>query len=336
MRFGLTLTQLYPAGYDLRDQFREVVELTATAAEGGLACVSLGHHHLSHPTQNLHPFPLLGRLTAESGDMALLTAILVLPLYHPVDVAEQAATLQIISGDRFILGVGLGYREDEFATFGFGMNERLGRFLESIAVMRRLWTEDLVEHEGQYYRVVNGRMPLKSPSGHLTPVWYGAENERGIRRAGRIADGFCVGGYLTLPTVEAQIALFREARAKAGLAGPGGISLRRELYLTERREDAWAQAAPAVKSRGGVYDGWGKGEAFVPQDAVAAGAGDPERNPYLIGNPDDVIRLIRNYQERVDVTFMNFTVRSPVGTHAQALSALRLFCKEVLPAVSQE
>src|SRR5437588_459035 len=106
MRFGLTLTQLYPAGYNLRDQVRE--------------------------------------------------------------------------------GVGLGYREDEFATFGFGMNERLGRFLESVAVMRHLWSEDLVQHEGRYYRVVNGRMPLKSPAGHVTPVWFGTENERGIRRAGRV------------------------------------------------------------------------------------------------------------------------------------------------------
>src|SRR5262249_45592823 len=154
MKYGITLTQHLPPGYPLPDQVREAVELTRAAAEGGMACVGIGHHHLGDQTQWLHPIPPFSRLAPESGDLALLTAILVLPLFQPVDLAEQVATLQGICGDRFILGVGIGYREEEYESFGVGMNERLGRFLESIHVMRRLWSEDRVDHHGKYYRVV--------------------------------------------------------------------------------------------------------------------------------------------------------------------------------------
>src|SRR5439155_15858342 len=172
-----------------------------------------------------------------------------------------------ICGDRFILGVGLGYREEEFESFGIGLNERLGRFVESIQVMRRLWSEDLVDHRGKYYRVANGRMPLKSPNGKVTPVWFGVGTEAGIRRAARVGDGLCLGGYLLLSTIEEQLAIYRDELARQGKPGPGAVSLRRELYLTERREDAWAQAGPAVQNRAQTYTNWSLSSAFLPAES---------------------------------------------------------------------
>jgi alkanesulfonate monooxygenase SsuD/methylene tetrahydromethanopterin reductase-like flavin-dependent oxidoreductase (luciferase family) len=334
VKFGISLNQMYPAGYPLHEQIREAVELTVAATEGGLSCVSLGHHHLAHPTQALHPIPILSRLAAESGDMALLTAVIVLPLFQPVDLAEQIATLQGICGDRFILGVGIGYREEEFETFGIGMKERLGRFLESIQVMRQLWSEDLVDHRGKYYRVANGGMPLKSAGGHITPIWFGVGTEKGFRRAAAVGDGLCLGGYLPLPMVESELATYRDELARQGKAGAGGVSLRRELYLAETREAARAEAAPTVERRAQQYGNWNLDPAFFPPQSRSTVEDDIETNPYLIGNPDDLIRLIHWYQARVDVTFLNLTMRSPLGSHEQAMNKIRLFCREVLPAVA--
>jgi alkanesulfonate monooxygenase SsuD/methylene tetrahydromethanopterin reductase-like flavin-dependent oxidoreductase (luciferase family) len=85
------------------------------------------------------PLPLLGWLAADAEGMTLGTNILVLPLLNPVDVAEQAATLDHITGGRFVLGVGLGYRAAEDAAFGVTQKEKPGRMVEAITLIRRLF-----------------------------------------------------------------------------------------------------------------------------------------------------------------------------------------------------
>jgi len=92
---------------------------------------------------------LLGRIAAEAGSMRIGTNIFRLPIHNPVYVAEQVATLDVISGGRFIFGVGLGYRPEEFDAFGVEMKTRVPRFLESLEIARRLWTEAEVTYDGR-------------------------------------------------------------------------------------------------------------------------------------------------------------------------------------------
>ena len=99
----------------LRARFETLIEQTHLARDYGFDCVHAGQHYLHWPLQMLQPIPLLGRLAGEAGDMELGTSIILLTLLHPVDMAEQIATLDIMTGGRFVFGVGLGYMDVEFS-----------------------------------------------------------------------------------------------------------------------------------------------------------------------------------------------------------------------------
>ena len=151
MKFGLFLGSEYPARRSMAPRVNALIEQVRLASSLGFDCALAGQHYLSYPVQILQPTPLLGRLAAEAGDMWLGTGIVLLPLQHPVDMAEQVATLDQITGGKFIFGVGLGYEKEEFEAFGLDASQRAGRFEESLAIIKRLWTEDEVHFEGAHF-----------------------------------------------------------------------------------------------------------------------------------------------------------------------------------------
>ena len=105
--------------------------------------------------------PVMGDSAGHAHGMTIGPNILILPPLNPVHVAEEAATLDVLTGGNFILGLGLGYRQPEFDAFGIPLSERAPRFNGSIALMRRLWTEDRVTHRGRFYTVNNAGISAK-------------------------------------------------------------------------------------------------------------------------------------------------------------------------------
>ena len=131
MRVGYQVGQVVSRGsVDLRQQWRNQLEQFRASRDAGFDIYCWGHHYLIDPFQHFQPLPVLSRLAAEPGDMKLATSVLLLPLMNPVDVAEQVATLDHICEGRFILGLELGYRPEEFEAFGMSMSQRGGRFSE--------------------------------------------------------------------------------------------------------------------------------------------------------------------------------------------------------------
>src|SRR5580693_2707140 len=129
----------FPPGAVAADRVAQLREQVRAAAQSGIDSVWVLQHYLGNmPT--LQPLPLLSALAADAGDMFLGTNMFILPLRHPVGVAEEFATLDHLSGGRVIAGFGLGYRENEFASFGVGLDERVERFEESIQIVRGLWS----------------------------------------------------------------------------------------------------------------------------------------------------------------------------------------------------
>ena len=151
---------------DHQAQWQNHLEQFRACNEADFDLFCWGHHYLIDPFQHFQPWPVLARLAAEPGDMTLATSILLLPLLNPVDVAEQAATVDHIAEGRFILGIGLGYRPEEFEAFGVGMSERGARCTEAMHLMRRLWSEDEVTHHGRFFNVT-GAKPTARPNHDL-------------------------------------------------------------------------------------------------------------------------------------------------------------------------
>jgi probable F420-dependent oxidoreductase len=134
------------------------------------------------------PMVMFGYLAALTS-LELVTGIIILPQRQTVLVAKQAAEVDLLSGGRFRLGVGLGWNEVEYEALGQEFRTRGRRIEEQVALMRRLWTEESVTYAGEFDRVTGaGLAPL--PVQRPIPVWFGAQSERAYRRAGRLADGW--------------------------------------------------------------------------------------------------------------------------------------------------
>jgi alkanesulfonate monooxygenase SsuD/methylene tetrahydromethanopterin reductase-like flavin-dependent oxidoreductase (luciferase family) len=144
MKVGLFINTQFPEGYNLRERVPEMVMQVRAARDAGFASLWFPHHWLTHPMQMLQITPVMAYVAAHAQGMTIGPNILILPPLNPVHVAEEAATLDVLTGGNYILGVGLGYRQPEFDAFGISLSERAPRFNESITLMRRLWTEERV------------------------------------------------------------------------------------------------------------------------------------------------------------------------------------------------
>ena len=133
MKFGLGLSVQHSPDDSQAGRFQEHLEQVRLASAVGFDSVWASQHYLSAPFTYFQPIPVLARVAAESGTMSLGTGVLLLPLHHPVEVAEQIATLDVICGGRFIFGVGLGYRDVENQAMDQDPTQRVGRLVESLA-----------------------------------------------------------------------------------------------------------------------------------------------------------------------------------------------------------
>ena len=149
MKIGMSLTSSYSIDRDSRELTENLVEQVELMAELGFDSLSLGDHHL---TQNhyLQVLPTMSRLTAHSGEMQLLPLFL-LPFYNPIVLAEQIATMDVISGGRTTVICGLGYQNEVHVAMQTPQRRRVSRFVETFEIMRLLWSHNDVTYNGKHY-----------------------------------------------------------------------------------------------------------------------------------------------------------------------------------------
>ena len=331
MKIGVQIGQVVAQGYDLQRQWLEQLEHFRACRDAGFDFVSWGHHWLIHPFQHFQPIPVLARFAAESGDMDLVTGVLLTPLLNPVQVAEDVATLDHISGGRLIFGIGLGYRAEEFEAAGATMAERVPRFEEGLALMKRLWTEDTVTHHGRFYRVTGARPTARSYQQPYPRIWVAGMTEPAIRRAGRLGHSFYAIGTLTVDQLKDAFALWRAALAAAGHQVPAEIPVHREFYVARTREEARAKARPAVEAK---YRGYA--EHGLP--GVSAGFADGvERlmdDPFVIGAPDECLEKLGRLH-KLGATHVALRLFWPGMTQAEALDMIELVATKLLPTLQK-
>src|SRR5437764_6186049 len=192
MKVGLFVNTQFPEGYNLAERVPEMIAQVHAAREAGFASLWFPHHWLTQPMQMLQITPVMGYVAAHAQGMTIGPNILILPPLNPVHVAEEAATLDVLSGGNYILGVGLGYRQPEFEAFGIPLEERAPRFVEAVGLMRRLWIEDRVSHHGRFYAVDDSGLSLKPVRPGGPPLYIAAQAEASVRRAARIGDAWLI------------------------------------------------------------------------------------------------------------------------------------------------
>ena len=150
MEFGLYLRSfMADRARPLYQQIEETVEICHVARDVGFSAISVPQHWISYPAVWPQPYPILARMAPETGGMRLMAGIILLPLHNPVEIAEATVTMDHISNGRFILGVGLGYREAELEAAGAAREDCVPRLTESLTLMKRLWTGEEVTFQGR-------------------------------------------------------------------------------------------------------------------------------------------------------------------------------------------
>ena len=187
---------------------------TRAARDAGFASLWFPHHYLTGPLQMLQIVPMMAYLPPHAEGMQIGPNILILPLLNPVHVAEESATLDVLTGGNYVLGVGLGYREGEFTAFNMSLKERAPRLEESIALMRQLWTGDKVTHKGRFYEVNDHAIGLKPVRAGGPPIWMAATVDVAIQRAARLGDAWLIVPTTRLDQLAAQMRVYREALAR--------------------------------------------------------------------------------------------------------------------------
>ena len=331
MKIGVQVGQVVSRGYDLQRQWREQLEQFRASRDAGFDFVSWGHHWLIDPFQHFQPIPVLARFAAEAGRMDLVTGVLLTPLLNPVQVAEDIATLDHICGGQLILGMGLGYRAEEFEAAGVKMAERAARFEEGLALMKRLWRDDEVTHHGRFHRVTGAR-PTARPYQQPHPrLWIAAMTEPAIRRAGRLGHAFYAIGTHGHDDLRRALGLWRAALEESGHPVPPDVPVHRELYVARTREEARAKARPAVEAK---YAGYAQHGLPDVGAALAAGIDRLMDEPFVIGAPDECLEKLARFRE-LGVTHLALRLFWPFMTQDDALRMIDLVAARMLPALQK-
>lgn len=334
MRFTINLLSQHNADRSQAQLFQELLEQAQLADDLGFDGIVLNEHHPFHNPSELwlQPFPVLGGLATATSRITLGTNILILPLHHPVRIAEDVAMLHSMSGGRVILGVGIGYVEAEFAVFGVDRKRRTARFEEQIEIMRRLWTEEDVTFHGEHFQLDHVSLPVGALEPIPPPIWIGAEAKPAIERAGRLGDGW-------LPADTASIKVLREHYAiyEAALQASGRTldsvdrPLMRESFCARTRveaEDVWGPHVVEKYRQYWEMEAPQLREEFPEGDFTLA---DLSEERFIVGTPDDCIEQIRLYEE-FQITDLIFRVQKKEISHENTMTSIRLFGEEVIPA----
>jgi alkanesulfonate monooxygenase SsuD/methylene tetrahydromethanopterin reductase-like flavin-dependent oxidoreductase (luciferase family) len=333
VRFGLAIMNDFPPGTVPAERVPLLREQVRAAREAGIESVWVLQHYLGNmPT--LQPVPLLAALAQDAGDMFLGTNMLILPLAHPVAVAEDFATLDHLTGGRVIAGFGLGYRENEFESFGIPLTDRVGRYEESVQIIRQLWSGTEVSFAGEHFTVTGQRISLPPVQPGGPRIWVGAGAHRaGARRAARLGDAWTVPPHVTPERLATVLGYYREERERLGRGPATDVVVRRELVLDEdpgRARSVGIAARGALTRRYAEFSAPDQTESYRHLQTQAAAEEVADRS-YLFTDPGHAIESLRELQ-RAGVTYVVLRMQWYDLAQPQVLRTLELFRDHVRPA----
>jgi len=321
MKLGLCVNTQGPVGMDMAARVPELVAQVRCARESGFSSLWFPQHYLTAPMPMFQLSAMLPYLMAEAKGMTVGSDIVILPLLNPVAVAEEAATLDVLSGGKYILGVGLGYREEEFEAFGIPLSERVPRLGESVALIRRLWAEERVTHQGKFYRVTNAGLGIRPVRPEGVPIWFAAQVPAAIKRAATLGDGWLILPSTSLEELVPLMKLYRDTLRQLGKPDPTELPINRECYVGTSQATALDECRTALKAKYAAYASWGlEGQDSADHDAAFE---KMARESFIIGDKVFVKEEIARYRETLGVDHFIMRMYWPGLTQEQVLRSIR-------------
>jgi len=312
-----------------------LIEQVQLADAVGFDGFSMGEHYNIPGLQRLHQLPALARLCAEVKRCAVGTAVTLLGLRHPVTVATELASLDVINGGRSFFSFGLGYRQEELDAFHLTKRQRLRRLAEGVEIIKRLWTEDHVGFQGREFHLRDVTLDPKPLQKPRPPIWIAANSDPAVERAARIGDGWLIGPHSAIEELERQVETCRSAWVSAGKPGHPALPIIREAFVAQTRREAIEKARPCLERLySHIYVKWKQNEAMTNPEELHWGFDRLAKNRFILGTPEECIDQIREYESRLGISIMlvRFDWTPGLGQE-EILAAMRLFGEKVISRV---
>jgi alkanesulfonate monooxygenase SsuD/methylene tetrahydromethanopterin reductase-like flavin-dependent oxidoreductase (luciferase family) len=314
--------------------YTDFVDYVCEAEALGFHSVFLVEHHFTGMAQISASLNFLAFLAAKTTKLRLGTAVVVLPWHNPVLLAEQVATLDLVSNGRFDFGVGRGYRQNEFDGFGISMQEADERFEECLEVLQKgLGATRRWSHRGKRWHFDNVLIEPPAVQKPHPPFWVGAGSERSITQAANRGFNLLLDQFGNVDVTRQRIATFRKALETNGkVFDPYNVGLTRALHVAMNAEEREVAHKQRAKFLLGIQQLSSKGANAGSSVAVPSSFADTKaatEEAALIGTPDEIVRRLKALQA---AGVENVLLLDVGGSR----KALRAFAREVMPEFTKE
>ena len=357
MHLGLFMECDYRSGATEEEALAEAFDLVATAENGGLDAVWLAERHFASaeqlqrsgsgavPSIASAPLLLAAAFAARTQRLRLGIAVSVLPLSHPVRLAEEIATLDQISGGRFDFGVGRSGFATAYAGYGIPYDESRERFQEVLDILLMAWTQETFSYEGKHYSFSDVGVVPKPRQKPYPPVRVAATTSETFPMMGHQGHHLFIGlRGSDLEMNATNLAAYRQAWKDAGHAGEGDVYIRIPMYVAETAEAAYEEPRESTminyRQRGEGYASRSQGAGSAEERAefarriASADYDEILRTRLAYGTPDAVAHRLGELRDELGIS--GFLLEPNVGggiPRDRVFNSVRLFAEEVAPAL---
>ncbi len=326
MRLSLFLSAQAGPGESPTGRLAVIARQVRLAEALGFETVFLGHHYLAS-SQFFQPLSTASYLAAISDRIRIGLGIYLATLHHPLALAEELTTLDVLSGGRLTAGFGVGYRRVEYQALGIPWEHRHRRFEKYLAVMRALWRGESVSYDEDWGKADQAGVNLRPVQAGGPPVWMGAFGVKGIERAARLDAPWLGTPDGTVATVAERFGIYRAALRRWGHQLDRAYPLAREVAVAETGGQAIEAVWPHLAAQYRGYRSWDSADQLTARDALDQHA--------VVGDPDQVIARCHALREAAGVTEIMCRVDWMGMDPKIAERSIRLLGEEVIPAVAR-
>lgn len=297
----------------------------ATAAEdAGFHAVYLGHHYLAK-SAFVQPIPLAGYLAAATSRVRIGFGVLLAPLLNPIALAEDLASLDVLSGGRLTVGMGAGYRKRETEAFGVAWDDRLTRLREYVPLLRSLWRGEELDLEGTWGSAPRASLALRPVQPGGPPIWIGAFAEPAIRRAARLDAPWLIGPKGTEDELARLLGIYRGVLESRGSSLEREYPLSREGFVADSRAAAFDGVRPHLERQYAGYKSWDDAQKIDVERYLAEDC--------LVGTPEEIVAKLRRWEDVLGITEVTLRLQFVGASHDETMDQIRRFGAEVIPRV---
>ncbi|MEE3128221.1 MAG: LLM class flavin-dependent oxidoreductase [Actinomycetota bacterium] len=325
MKVSCFLSAQFDPAADASAGIDDVLAQAAAAETAGFHAVYLGHHYLAQ-SAFVQPIPLAGYLAAATSRVRIGFGVLLAPLLNPVALAEELASLDVLSRGRLTVGIGAGYRRRETAAFGVAWGDRLARLREYVPIMRALWSGETLDLSGTWGEVPGASLALRPAQAGGPPLWIGAFAEPAVKRAARLDTPWLIGPKGNDEELAAMLGIYRATLQEHGHDLAREYPMSREAFIGDTFESAVAGVRPHLERQYAGYKSWDDAQGIDLDRYLAEDC--------LVGSAEQVVAKLRRWESELGITEVSLRLQFVGASQEEAMEQIARFGAEVVSQVA--